>query len=355
MQRNLTLVRQAITLACAKGSRTAAHQLAIDRYGSHDAVTAIAKAAVAAGTTTDATWAQPLVRAANVEFAEALRPVSAVSRMRQVMRRVPFDIRSTSATSGAGATWVGENRFIPVGRMSLSEIVTLRVFKLGVILIETDELARFAGEPGNEAIFTRDMVAAVAQGQDQAFFSAAAGTTESAAGILHGITPIASSGSDVASIVSDLEQLFTQLTNTGILLIAPYLIASPKVCVQLALKRGPDGSVAFPGVTVAGGELAGVPLLACASVPSDSAGDSIVLVDAAEVLIADDDVTEVDVSRHATLQLDDAPVDDASAVVRSMYQENCVAIRALRHVNWLKRRPQVAAWINGINYSSALS
>src|SRR6185503_19065174 len=124
-----------------------------------------------------------------------------------------------------------------------------------------------------------------------------------------------------------------------------------RVCVQLTLKRCTDGSVAFPGVTVAGGELAGVPLLACASVPSDSTGDSIVFVDAAEVIIADDDVTEVDASGYATLQADSTPVDGAGAVLRSMYQENCVALRALRHVNWLARRPQVAAWISGINYS----
>jgi hypothetical protein len=52
---------------------------------------------------------------------------------------------------------------------------------------------------------------------------------------------------------------------------------------------------------------------------------------------------QIDVSREATLQMDSAPDSPptASTVMYSLFQNNGVAIRAERYINWAKRvRPR---------------
>ena len=73
------------------------------------------KAAVAAGTTTDATWAAPL--AAYGVAAEALaleRGQSIIAALAPKMRRVPFRTKVPRETgSGTGGAWVAENFSTP--------------------------------------------------------------------------------------------------------------------------------------------------------------------------------------------------------------------------------------------------
>jgi hypothetical protein len=71
----------------------------------------IEKTAVNAGTTTDTTWAAPLVQYQNLasEFIEYLRPLSIVGRI-EGFRRVPFMVKVPRQTGGASVNWVGEAR-----------------------------------------------------------------------------------------------------------------------------------------------------------------------------------------------------------------------------------------------------
>jgi len=70
-------------------------------------------------------------------------------------------------------------------------------------------------------------------------------------------------------------------------------------------------------------------------------------------MLADDGSVTIDMSREASLQMDSAPTDPptAATVLVSLWQQNLVAIKAERFINWLKRRPQAVGWISGAKYA----
>ena len=69
----------------------------------------------------------------------------------------------------------------------------------------------------------------------------------------------------------------------------------------------------------------------------------------AEILLADDGGVTIDVSREASLQMDNAPTAGAQSLV-SLWQNNMVALRAERFINWKRRRLQAVGYINSANY-----
>jgi hypothetical protein len=64
-------------------------------------------------------------------------------------------------------------------------------------------------------------------------------------------------------------------------------------------------------------------------------------------------------SREATLEMDSAPTAsavppaDATGSLVSMFQNNMVAIRAERTINWMKRRPEAVVLLTGVNWGEA--
>ncbi len=126
----------------------------------------------------------------------------------------------------------------------------------------------------------------------------------------------------------------------------------PGVAAKIALARDTAGGAAYPGITVADGGLAGIPVLTSTAVPSSASGDSIiVLVDAAEILLADDAGVSFDVSEQASIQMNSAPSSSAAQQV-SLWQNNLLGIRVERMINWAPRRSAaaVAAYIDQVAY-----
>src|SRR6266511_1662933 len=105
--RNFT--RCAIALMRAKGRWLEAADIAREAWPDSPAVPLAVKAAVGAGSTSDATWASALVQYQNMasEFVELLRPATILGRLTGI-RRVPFVIRFPKQTGGAACTWIGE-------------------------------------------------------------------------------------------------------------------------------------------------------------------------------------------------------------------------------------------------------
>jgi HK97 family phage prohead protease len=79
------------------------------------------KTAVGAGTTTDTTWASPLVYNSNLasEFVEYLRPQTIMGRM-DGLRRVPFNVRYPVQNGGSTVGWVGQGAPKPVSKLSFT-------------------------------------------------------------------------------------------------------------------------------------------------------------------------------------------------------------------------------------------
>lgn len=78
------------------------------------------------------------------------------------------------------------------------------------------------------------------------------------------------------------------------------------------------------------------------------------MVDAADFITVADDFPQFEVSRNATLHLDDAPgtISDgtfASPVI-SMFHQDALAIRRVQQMNWTMQRPGMVAGVSGIEW-----
>jgi len=127
---------------------------------------------------------------------------------------------------------------------------------------------------------------------------------------------------------------------------------NPRTALYLSLLRTAQDVFAFPNITMDGGTWMGFPVITSQSVSLDYGSPSatyIALVDAADILYADDGQVTLDVSREASLQMDSAPSAGAQSLV-SLWQNNLVGLRAERYVHWLKRRSTAAYFIDGVTY-----
>jgi hypothetical protein len=117
---------------------------------------------------------------------------------------------------------------------------------------------------------------------------------------------------------------------------------------SLGLGLNAVGQPLFPGLTVSGGSLLGVPV-----VTSQAVGNQIIIAHAPSILIADESGVEIDISREASVYLDSAPTDppDATAVLTSLWQANLVGLRVERYITWGKARSTAVDRITSVAYA----
>jgi hypothetical protein len=87
-----------------------------------------------------------------------------------------------------------------------------------------------------------------------------------------------------------------------------------------------------------------------------------VLLSAPEIFLADDGGFSMDLSREASLEMDDAPTMDAGSLgspagavgstVVSMFQTNSVALRCERYIYWTRRRNAGVVWMDDVQWSA---
>lgn len=355
----------ALAMYAGKGDVSSAKAFAEHKFSDDVRLQGIMKAAVAAGTTTDPTWAGNLVELTTLssEFLNFLRPRTIVGQFGANgvpgLRRVPFNVRIPGKTGSGTAAWVGEGYAKPV-TSSAYDATELKWAKIAAISVITEELARFS-DPSVQTLVRDDLAEAVIERMDIDFINpakaAGTGASLSPASITNGVTPIQSTGTDADSIRADIAALWAVADDTNLPTGSAVYITDPKTARMLSLLRNPLGSVEFPGVTMAGGSIDSVPLIVSNYVPSDSGGSMFILAFASEIYLADDGVVTVDISREASILMDSAPVMNSgtptgSAQLVSMFQTNSMAIRAERYVNWAKRRPQAVAYLDNVNWGA---
>lgn len=347
--------RYAMALAKSKGNLMQAAEIAKAQAPWKDQtpeVELVLRAAVAAGTTTDSTWAAPLAEYQNMasEFIELLRPSTIVGRI-QNFRRVPFNIRMPKQTAGVSAGWVGEGTPKPVQAPAFTS-VTLGEFKVSVIVAFTDELLRFSN-PSAEAVVRQDMIAGVSEFLDRQFIlpSVAAVASVNPASITNGVTATNSSGSTAAQVETDVKAAFANFTNANIPINGAVWIMHPTTALALSMIRtAVSQELAFPGILPTGGTFFGLPVITSTSAATDTNQERfIVLCQPSEIFLADDGQITLDVSREASLQMNDAPAAGAQSLV-SLWQNNLVALRAERYINWSVRRTGAVAVIDDVGY-----
>lgn len=330
------LVRYARALIVAKGNLIHALEFSKQWRDSTPEVELAIKAAVAAGTTTDATWAGPLapLTALASEFLEYLRPATVLGRI-PGLRHVPFNITVPAQTGGGTYGWVGQGAPKPVGKLAFSS-TSLGVAKCAGIIVISEELARVS-TPSAEEVIRVDMRNGIAAFLDVEFTDPAKAPVAnvSPGSVTNGVALIPSSGPTAANARTDLNALAGAMLAAGISTAGAVLLMSETNALALGTAMNPLGQPLFPNLSPTGGTVAGY-----AAITSQALGTNVILIKGEGVLIADDGGIEIDVSREASVQMDSAPMNpaDATVVMTSLWQNNLVGLRADRFINWKRAR-----------------
>jgi HK97 family phage major capsid protein len=352
LPKGTAFTRYAMALAASRGNLIQAEQIAKTHFGdTTPEVVTVLKAAVAAGTTQDATWAKPLVEYQNMasEFIELLRPETIIGEI-DGFRRVPFNIKMPRQTSGASAGWVGEGAPKPVSKLGFDNI-TMPWAKIAVIIAITEELARFS-DPSAEALVRTDMIAAIAEFMNQQFIDPTVTALQGIrpASITNGAPNSASSGTDFDAAMTDIGKALTAMATAQI--PGPYVwVMNPRTKIALSLMRTSQDVFAFPSIA-ANNTLMGYPIVDSQQVGITGTAPGttfIVLMAPGQIFLADDGQVTLDVSREASVQMDSAPTAGASALV-SLWQNNLIGLRAERFCYWMPRRAAAVYVITGVAY-----
>lgn len=364
VDKGIPFTRYVKALAMAKGNLTGALAIAQNNKQWKDQtpiVEQVLMAAVAAGDTTTAGWASELVYAQNLvaEFIEFLRPQTIIGRIAG-LTPVPFNVRVSGQNSGSSAFWVGQGKPIPVSKLSTTS-VSLGIAKAAGIVVLDEELVR-SSQPSAELMVRNDLGAAIAQFTDVQFVDpgVAAVANVSPASITNGVNPTAATGTTAAALRTDLQTLFNVLITQNLNPRGATLIMTPTQALAISLMLNALGQPVFPGITMDGGVIFGIPVvtsMSCQMVGSPVAGEGqmIILVLAREVMLADDGQVTIDASREAAIEMLDNPTNTSTGATAatsmvSMFQTNSVAIKAVRFINWQKRRANVVSYIKDAAY-----
>lgn len=327
------------------------------------------KTAVIGGTTTDSNFASALLPPATVldsAFLDYLRPFTLVDRFGTTqngvripaLKRVPFNVKVQSQTSGATANWVGEGKSKPVTKFNTTS-ATLLFTKVAAIAVITEELARFS-RPGAEGLVRDELRKAAVAKIDTSFVDPALAEVSAVnpASITNGLTALTSAGTTAANVQTDIQALIAPFILNGYDVSQLVLLMPNTLALTLSLMQNSLGQDSFKGMTVTGGVLAGIPVLASQYLASGASyGNMVVAMSAENIALADDGNVAIDVSREASIEMSDAPANEvvtptATAYSVSMFQTNSLAVRAEREINWKKLRSTAVVYMDDVNWGA---
>ena len=323
-------------LVVARGRNVdAAAYASSQRWLEGEQIARILKAGVSATNTGDTGFLHPVAQ----DFAALIRPLTLIGRM-QNFRRIPPNVNCITQNTGAVASWLSEGAPLPLSALTIAR-ESLVPIRLAAIAVTTNELALLS-DPNSESIILADLAAAVVERMDKSFADPEnKGSPEvQPRSITYDAQKFVSSGSDIASIVADLQLLANALNDGGSDLQNATFVLNPRTATYLAGLRGTTGGPVFPGFGIRGGELLGLPALVSGSVVRTGSPQEtfIALIDPSRVWLTESDRIELATSRTADLVMDDAPamnsVVPTSTSVVSMWSTESVAMRAAQFLNW---------------------
>lgn len=292
------------------------------------------------------------------DYVEFLRNQTIVGKFGQNgipgLRRVPFYYPVVTQATGGTAYWVAEGAAKPMTKptWTRTELTPLVVAGLAAATLQA---LKFSSPDADRAL-RDDLTAAVVEAIDTAFIDPANAGSAGAkpASITNGIAgTAASSGNDADAIRADARAAMLVFVTAKNPLTSGVWIMSGANALGLALMVNALGQPEFPGLTVNGGTFMGLPVIV-----SQAAGDTVTLVNAGDVWIADDGGVNVDMSTDASLQMVDNPTgtstgaDPVEATLVSMFQTNSVAIRVEKFINWARRRATGVATITSAEWGA---
>ena len=310
------------------------------RFGGDDRVKAVSsfvnKAAQPIADTMTAGWAEELVREGYGAFMDLLSPASIIPNL--PLQRLDFGMYGSvkvpmrAETPMLDGEFIAEGGAIPVKGAGLTS-KTLTPKKVAVISHYTDELLT-RSTPSIVQVIRDAMVRDTAIKLDTAFLSNLTASNIQPPGMetLAG-APIDGSGMTTLEGTLDvLKQAVKQLTNS-MLGAAPAWVMHPATAMDLTVMTNAVGAPAFP--TMANGSLLGIPVVT--SITCDAT--KIFLIDCSEIAFAGgaprflaSNIATIHEANPALPLVDGAGT--AAAPVRSMYQTDSHALRAIWNVSW---------------------
>jgi HK97 family phage major capsid protein len=290
------------------------------------------------------------------EFIEMLRPLLIVGRMPS-MRRLSFNNNGSllipKQTGGVSGGYVGEGAMIRVNRLAFGQM-TLVPSKLAVIVPQTTELLR-RSDPPTEQLIRDDMLAGTAQTVDNAFFSTTVAAANPA-GILAGVPVNAGgaipAGATVPVITDALKAMILALRMSNVPMTAPVWIMNARTKEYIRLLRTTQDIFAFKA-EIDAGTLLGYPVIDSTAIPIPFPPGTLLqtayaLIDASQLIWADDMAPVIDASMDASVLLDDNPPPLLGAAnlpnMYSAFQNDMVMMRLRMSHTWARRHDVAVTW-----------
>lgn len=344
--------RMAIAMFRSSNNPFVAAELAAKHWPDMPEVGMSIRAIVEAADTSTSGWASQLVPAAQQlagEFLDMYRAATIVDRI-PGLRRVPFNVAVPIRSAAGTFQWVGEAVAKPVTSETFTSI-SLTWAKIAAITVITQELAKFSS-PSAEILIRDSMIKTLVTAIDTKFISAdAAVSGVSPAGILNGIAAVTPSNTTMAAFRVDMNNMLNNMTANNIPLSGIVLLMSSTTALAFSLANTTLGINLFPDITTAGGSLLGMPV-----VVSETVGTKLIALNASDILLAEDPGVSVTASDQATIEMETTPAigeqspPSTQSVLKSMYQNNCIAIRAEQFKTWARARTSAVEYINAPAY-----
>lgn len=357
LEPGIRFARYAKCLALSTKMHLPLNQVAEGMYGKADPeFVDMTKAAVAAMTTGN-TSALIGNEGGFADFVEFLRPMTILGKFGTggipALSRIPFRIPIIGETAEADAQWVGEGKGKPLTKTTYDR-TELAPLKVAALAVQTMELIRDSS-PSSDILIRNALAKAIVKRLDLSFinpaFAAVAGVNPGS--ILNGVAAItASAETDADGVRADAQAIMAAFVTANNPLTSGVWIISGISALKIMGFLNPLGQREFPGVTINGGTFFDLPVIV-----SNYVGDYMALVNAEDIHVADEDGIDIAMSTEASLEMSDAPTQDAGAAtpvateVVSMFQTNSVAFRAERTINWRRRRASAVAWVNTLAWN----
>ncbi|MCY1271087.1 phage major capsid protein, HK97 family [compost metagenome] len=335
--RELALVHYVKSILAADGRPANALSDAKSQYGhSNPVLRFLEKGAVG-------TWdlnADPDFRSAGRAFIEQVQVRSLIGKINAIspFRSVPANTRVLAQTESPVAYWTAEGAQ-KVASHAAFEQKKLDSKKITGLLVMTKELLDGQGAAFESAV-TNDLVNPIAALEGISFLDPSNGgiPNQSPASVTNGVTPVPSSGTDADAVRADIKALFAAFDGS---LETAVMAIHPETALSLSLMQAALGET---GLTVRGGDFFGVPVVTSDSVPVDSNGAVVALIDPAGILLTDEGVQ----IKHSNL----STIGISGEQYLSLWQNNLTAALAERFLNWEVARAGSIAWLSGVQWGA---
>ncbi len=278
----------------------------------------------------------------STELIELLRPQTVVRRMGANVIPMPTGTLNIPKLAGGGsASYVGEGTGIGVTEQTFGQ-VTLTWKKLAALVPISNDLLRFSS-PAADTIVRDDLVAALAQKEDEAFITYS-GSVATAPKGLYGWCPAANSNNVTSAPLADLQNAVYLLKKANVRFLRPCWIMSPRTELYLLTLRDAASGVYLFRDEMLTGRLLRYPYAATSIIPdnlgSNKNESQVYLVDMADAVIGEATELIIDISSEASYT--------SAGTTYSAFQYDQTVVKAVMRHDFAMRHAESVAVIEKV-------